>query len=135
MVLVFLDSKGPIYTNYVPIGKSVNGKYIVEVMKTFLKHLRKRGQHWLREGGCSTGTIKMICHAPYSPDLAILNFFFFPKVKSGLAGTTLTRNTFKKEWEGVVRTLKEDDYTTAFMRRYERCKKCVEIGGDYVEKS
>ena len=47
----------------------------------------------------------------------------------------VTRNTFKKEWEGVVRTLKEDDYTTAFIRWYERFNKCVEIGGDYVENS
>jgi hypothetical protein len=49
---------------------------------------------------------KVIEHPPYSPDLAPADFFLFPKVKRELAGLTLTKQTFKKEWEGAAKTLK-----------------------------
>jgi hypothetical protein len=45
----------------------------------------------------------------YSPDLAPVDFFLFPKVKKELAGLTLMKETFKKEWEGAVRTLTAAD--------------------------
>jgi histone-lysine N-methyltransferase SETMAR len=49
--------------------------------------------------------VKMVPHPPYSPDLAPADFFLFPKVKAELAGQTLTQETFKKSWEGVVRSI------------------------------
>jgi hypothetical protein len=42
MVLAFFDSKGQIYTNYVPRGTTVNANYIVEALGTFMKILRKK---------------------------------------------------------------------------------------------
>jgi alkyl sulfatase BDS1-like metallo-beta-lactamase superfamily hydrolase len=42
MVLAFFDSKGQIYTNYVPRGTTVNANYIVEALGTFVKILRKK---------------------------------------------------------------------------------------------
>jgi histone-lysine N-methyltransferase SETMAR len=71
---------------------------------------------------------QVIKHLPYSPDLTPANFFLFPKVKRELAVLTLTKETFKKEWEGA-------DFTIAFRRWYERCEKCIDIAGSYVEKS
>jgi hypothetical protein len=56
-------------------------------------------------------------------------------VKRELAGLTLSRNTFKKEWEGALRTLSEADFATAFRRWYKCCKKCVDIAMSYIEKS
>jgi hypothetical protein len=38
-------------------------------------------------------------------------------------------------WEGAARTIAEEDYADPFRRWYERCEKCVRIGGRYVEKS
>ncbi len=49
---------------------------------------------------------KVIEHPPYSPELAPYDFFLLPKVKRELAGLTLTKETFKKEWEGAAKTLK-----------------------------
>jgi hypothetical protein len=56
-------------------------------------------------------------------------------VKRELAGLTLTMDTFKKELEGVAKTLKVADFATAFSQWYERCEKCVDIAGSYIEKS
>jgi hypothetical protein len=52
----------------------------------------------------------LLKHLAYSPDLASADFFLFRKVKKELAGLTLTRETFKKEWEGVVRTTTAADF-------------------------
>jgi histone-lysine N-methyltransferase SETMAR len=79
--------------------------------------------------------VKMIEHPPYSPDLAPADFFLFPKVKKELAGLTLMRESFKKDWEGAVRTLSAADFAEAFQQWIRRCEKCVEIGGGYVEKT
>jgi hypothetical protein len=43
----------------------------------------------------------MLQHRPYLPHLAPTDFFLFPKVKKELAGLTLMREAFKKEWEGL----------------------------------
>jgi hypothetical protein len=37
MVLAFFDSKGLIYTNFVPRGRTVNAAYIFEALTCFLK--------------------------------------------------------------------------------------------------
>jgi hypothetical protein len=44
-------------------------------------------------------------------------------VKRELAGLTLTKETFKKEWEGAAKTLKAADFATAFRRWMECCEK------------
>jgi hypothetical protein len=57
MVLAFFDSKGLIYTNYVPRGTTVNANYIVEALGTFMKNLRKKRPQMGPETGCSIGTM------------------------------------------------------------------------------
>jgi hypothetical protein len=61
--------------------------------------------------------------------LAPADFFLFPNVKRELAGKTLSQETLKKEWHGVVRTLSAADFATAFRRLYDRCEQCVNIAG------
>ena len=152
MVLCFFNSKGLIYTNYVPRGTTVNANYIVEALGRFMRIFKEKrpttaqqdwflhwdnapvhsaavGQDWLAARG-----VQVIEHPPYLPDLAPTDFFLFLKVKSVLVGKTLTVQTFKKEWEGAVRTLLAADFADAFQQWYRRCEKCVNIGGSYVEK-
>ena len=42
MVLAFFDSKGLIYTNYVPRGTTVNADYIVGALGSFMKIFKKK---------------------------------------------------------------------------------------------
>ncbi len=153
MVLAFFDSKGLIYTNYVPRETTVNAKYIVEALGNFMKIFKKkrpimaagdRFHPWNNTPVHTAATvtdwlaarrIQLLQHLPYSPDLATTDFFLFPKVKKVLAGLTLTRETFKKEWEGAVGTLTAADFAEAFQQWYRGCKKCIAIGGSYIEKT
>jgi hypothetical protein len=110
MVLAFFDSQGMVCTNYVPRGDTVNVKYIIRALGTFLKNLRKKrpetakGEwflHWdntpvhtakVVQGFLAKKRIKLLSHPLYSPDL-------FPKLKKELAGITITQEEFNKEWE------------------------------------
>ncbi len=56
---------------------------------------------------------QIIGHLPYSPDLALADFFLFSSVKRELAGKTLTEETLKQEWEGNVETLSAADFVKA----------------------
>ena len=47
----------------------------------------------------------------------------------------MTQEELKKEWEGVLRGFSREDFTKAFLRWYERCKKFIRIDRNYVEKS
>jgi hypothetical protein len=69
--------------------------------------------------------IKLIEHPPYLLDLAPADYFLFPRVKRELAGLTLTQNTFKKEWEGAIRSITAADFAEAFRRWFQRHEKYV----------
>ncbi len=58
-----------------------------------------------------------------------------PTLKKKLAGLAMTLDEFKTKWEGVVRTLTEDDFARAFERWLHRCQKCICISGEFVKKS
>jgi histone-lysine N-methyltransferase SETMAR len=134
MVLVFFDSKGVIYTNYVPRGSTVNTAYIKTALQRFVKVLKKKRPdmaagdwyfHWDNAPVHTAATvqdylaaksIKTIPHPPYSPDLAPADYFLFPRVKAELAGISMTQDTFQKKWDGVLRTIAKDDFAAAFRR-------------------
>ncbi len=42
MVLAFFDTKGVIYTNYIPNGETVNAKYVKKALVRFLKVFREK---------------------------------------------------------------------------------------------
>ncbi len=86
-------------------------------------------QDWL-----AAHDVQVLYHLPYSPDLMPADFFLFWRVKYELAGITLDHSSLKKEWERVTRSISADEFATAFQRWYERCQKCIDIGGGYVEK-
>jgi [histone H3]-lysine36 N-dimethyltransferase SETMAR len=153
MLLVFFDSKGLIYTHIVPRGAAINAKYILMVLGKFLEHLRRKRPemvtrdwffHWdnasvhtaaVVKSWLTAKAFKVLEHPPYSPDLAPADFFLFRRVKEELSGLTLSQESLKKTWEGVIRTIADEEFAVAFRRWYERCQKCIRIGGGYVEKS
>ena len=134
-------------------GKTVNGEYIIEVMKRFLKVFkRKRPEiaaspwlfHWdnapVHTANNVTkflakNNIRTLQHPPYSPDLAPADYFLFRRLKSDLAGVSVTPETFKTELERVLRSIGENKFAEAFQRWLHRHEKCIALQGEYVEKS
>jgi hypothetical protein len=52
-----------------------------------------------------------------------------------LAGLIFSQDEYKTKLEGVSKTLNEDNFTMAFNRWLERCKKVDCIGNGYTDKS
>ncbi len=87
----------------------MNATYIVEALGSFMKILKKKrpgiaAREWFLHWVQTAATVTDWLVARRMPDLAPGDFFLFPKVKKELASLTLMSETFKKEWEGAVRT-------------------------------
>ena len=58
--------------------------------------------------------IKIVCHPPYSPDLASLDFWLFPKLKETLRGYCYeTIEEMKEAVTKVIDTLTQEDFHVA----------------------
>lgn len=74
-------------------------------------------------------------HPAYSPDLAPSDYFLFRNLKSHLRDVRYpddeTLKKAVKEWlEGPT----EDFYFSGINSLPEKCRKCIELCGDYIEK-
>jgi len=74
-------------------------------------------------------------HPAYSPDLAPSDYFLFRNLKSHLRGACYPDDEALKEavneWlEGQT----EDFYFSGINSLPEKCRKCIELSGDYIEK-
>jgi hypothetical protein len=149
MVLVFFTAKGVIYTNYVPKGKTVNTEYTKKALARFLKVFKAKrpimsSQDWF-----------LHCPSPYrrhgsgvsggegGQDASPSSLFAGPRPSRLLllpkgevrAGWPLNEPGDLPEELGGGRP---DHPEGRLCRRLSAvdgaCKKCVRIGGDYVEK-
>ena len=75
-------------------------------------------------------------HPPYSPDLAPLDFAYFPKLKSYLRGQ---RFSSREEISYCIRTfnasLGKEWFASVFNKWVQRHAKCVNAAGEYFEKN
>ena len=67
---------------------------------------------------------------PYSPDLALCNFWLFPMVRGCRYEIT---EEMKEAMTKVIDTLTQKDFQGAFQKLLELYEKCIAAGGDYFE--
>ena len=78
--------------------------------------------------------IKTVPQPPYSPDLALCDFWLFPKLKENLRGSRYeTIEEMKEAVTRVIDTLTQEDFQGAFQKLLERHNKCIASGGDYFK--
>ena len=103
-MLIAFDSNGIIHKAFVPAGQTVNSAFYEEVLKRLLRRihrlrpqLRRTGQWMLLHNAPAHCPIRVcqflaqrgvpvLDHPPYSPDLAPVDFFLFPRLKSIMKG-------------------------------------------------
>jgi hypothetical protein len=68
---------------------------------------------------------------PCSPDLEPIDFHFFPTLKRTFEGRRFTTN---ENAEAAVQTQDTDFYQHGFFKLVKWWDKCIDVGGDYVEK-
>ena len=75
--------------------------------------------------------IKTVPHPPYSPDLALCEFWLFPKLRRCRHYETIEE--MKEAVTNVIDTLTQEDFHGAFQKLLERYSKCIAAVGDYFE--
>ncbi|KAJ4445220.1 hypothetical protein ANN_07021 [Periplaneta americana] len=74
-------------------------------------------------------------HPPYSPDLAPSDFHLFTKLKDFLGGTRFgSDEELKKTVNTWLNELAAEEYNMGILKLVNRYDKCLNVGGDYVEK-
>ena len=105
MSIIFCDTKGIVLNHMVPDKIIVNGDYYSSVLREQLRRAIRDKRPELNRSGfilhqdnvpvhvssvvkqtMSDLNIEPVQHPPYSPDLAICDFFLFPTVKDHLRG-------------------------------------------------
>jgi len=78
---------------------------------------------------------ELLEHPPYSPDLALSDFFLFPKLKLFLTGQRFSSNQEAiAAVEGYFADLTKNSYRNRIMALEHCWNKCISFKGDYVEK-
>ena len=75
--------------------------------------------------------IKTVPQPPYSPNLALCNFWLFPKLR-GCGYETIEK--MKEAETKVIDVLAQEDLHGALQKLLERYNKCIAAGGDYFEE-
>ena len=71
---------------------------------------------------------------PFSPDLAPVDYFLFPKVKSHLKGRLFDSiSDIQKAATSTLNTITKDDFYKGIQKLYDRANLCVQLEEMYVE--
>ena len=154
LLVVFFDSEGILYHRYIPKGQTINAQLYIEILQTLRDQIaRKRphmaGGNWLLLHDnapphtaratlqfLGNNNIETLSHPPYSPDLAPSDFWLFPNLKMPLRGKRFpSDNELIGAADGVLRDLQKDGLLHVFEKWESRMRKCVELGGGYIEKT
>ena len=74
--------------------------------------------------------IKTVPYPPYSPELALCDFWLFPKLR-GYRYETIEE--MKEAVTKVIDTFTQVEFHEAFQKLLERYNKCIAAGGEYFE--
>ena len=75
--------------------------------------------------------IKTVPHPPCSPDLALCDFYLFPKLR-GCRYETIEE--MKEAVTKVIDTLIQGDFHGVLQKLFERYNKFIAAGGDYFKE-
>ncbi|VVC45369.1 Hypothetical protein CINCED_3A014589 [Cinara cedri] len=105
-------------TEWVPEDQTVNQHYYLTVSATLRERVRT----------------PVLEHASYSPDLALCDFYLFPKVKSALKGIRFeSMEEVKQKSTELLNGLTKTDFQHCLEQWKKQMKRCVARGGEYIE--
>jgi histone-lysine N-methyltransferase SETMAR len=153
MATIFWDAEGILLIDYKERNTTVNAEYYAQLLNQLRQKIKEK-----RRGKLSLGVRLLhdnapvhtavvakaavkdsgfteVAHPPYSPDLAPSDYFLFSKLKSDLRGRKFSTD---EEIHAAVEAHFASKDKSYFLEGIEllvkRCKKCIEVKGDYIEK-
>ena len=71
-------------------------------------------------------SITKMDHPPYSPDLALCDFWLFPKLKNALKGQIFADlSDIKRNVKNLLRGIPENDFQDGFRQWHHRFTRCI----------
>ena len=154
MASVFWDCRGIIFIDYLQKGKTINGEYYANLLHQLSEKISEKRPHLAKkkilfhQDNAPVHTsaramakirelkFELLPHAPYSPDLAPSDYFLFPNLKKWLGGKRFASNDeVEAAVDGYFDELDKSHYKQGVEAIEHRWAKCIELKGDYVEKS
>ena len=160
MLICFFDSYSVIHQQFMPKGVTVTKEEYCRILDDLKQDIRrKRPGMWkggrdgntdrdfvLQHDNASSHTaiitlakigesgIDLLAHPPYSPDLAVADYFLFPHLKSLLRGQEFPNiEAMQAETHRQLLNIDRDLLKKAFLDLPKQWLKCVKSGGDYFE--
>ena len=87
-------------------------------------------KNWL-----AASDIWLIADPPFLSNFIPADISLFPKANGQLAGLSFAKESLKKTWVGVSRTVTTETITATFRRWFERREKCFRIGVGHAKKN
>ncbi len=155
MLVVFFDEQGVIFQCFVPHGLGIRGQLYWEILTQFLHAMCWRRPLLWRDhdcwallhdetpAHCSRPVVTLLCNTPvrvlphpgYSPDLSLLDYWFFAKVKKAVR-CVHHRNldALKASVDAAIAAIPQAEFQEA-MERYPQClRKCIQAHRNYFEQ-
>ncbi|KAJ4425610.1 hypothetical protein ANN_27806 [Periplaneta americana] len=140
--------------DFMPKGTTINANRYCETLRKLRRAIQNKRRGMLSRGvvllhdnarphtAASTRELldhfgwEIFDHPPYSPDLAPSDFHLLTKLKDFLGGTHFgSDEELKKTVNTWLNELAAEEYNTGILKLVNRYDKCLNVGGDYVEKS
>lgn len=154
MLTVFWDAQGAVLCDYLEEQRTINSQYYSDMLMNKVKPaMREKRRGSQRQGvillhdnarphtaQLTQETIhkmgwEILHHPPYSPDLAPSDFHLFGPLKEALRGKKFGNNEDVKNFVGKWLKQQDKDFFAAGIKKLvNRWDKCINVGGDYVEK-
>ena len=133
MLICFFDQEGIVHREFVPPGMTVNADFYCDVLRRLRENVqRKRPQKWRNQNliihhdnAPAHRSFKVsqflaknnmtVIAIPISPNLALCDFFLFPKLKLRMKGRTFdTIEEFQEESQRVLDTIPKRGFQWSF---------------------
>ena len=152
MASVFWDEKDIVLIDYLQKSKTINGEFDASLLRQLQKAIKSKQPGRLKKGvlfsqdyapahlsvvAMSTVhncELEPIDHLPYSPDLALSDYFLFPNKKHLTGNRYQTGYDVISAVENFFEGQDENFYSTQIQVLQHRWKKCVDHRRDYFEK-
>ena len=154
MLTIFWDSKGPILEDFLEKGSTINSARYCDLLANRLKpaiRTKCRGllskKVWLQHDNArphvAKATIETINklgfevleHPAYSPNLAPSDYHLFAPLKDALRGRKFSSDeSVQKAVHQWLCDQPKTFFSDGIYKLVDRWNKCIEMGGDYVEK-
>ena len=151
--MTIFDIRGIVRYEFVPTEQTVNQLYYLKVLERLREKVRRKrpnlfaNNSWILYHNnapahtalsvrelLATKQITVLEHPAYSPDLALNDFFLFPKIKEILKGRHFDdTDDIRSNTTAALKAIPQNQFENCFEVRIRHWYRCIASQGEYSE--